>query len=240
MAKKKQENYYFDTLQEEAVMKFLITDSQTEKDRLFREYLYEPITKMAESQIKRYGLMRGDSSIEDQILDATCFVTERLYKFDPLKNKKAYSYYGTISVNFFKTQLIKWKKLKNRDICFEDAYNDLDEDERIFGSYDLDVDDTPKIEAYEFIPFLIKGLEKELEENNKLKDKDIKVGRTIIQLLNNWEDFIDGQDGSNILNRNKVLYYIRENTLLESKDLRSSMKKFKSLYFLLKKDIMGD
>lgn len=226
--KKIEENkLYFGVEQEEAVLIFLSSEDNEERQRIFRDVLSEPLNKMAESIIKRYRLMRDDIDIDDLKNDTLSFLITKADKFKPERNKKAYSYFGTICRNYLKGQLVKYSKNISRYLPYDST---LDEDNRF--SYEIEIEN--KIEAYDFIPIIADRIDEEMLKNTKLKPNDLKVGIAIVDLLRNWESFIDPQDSSNILNRNKVLYYIRESTFLSVKDVRNSLKKYKTLYAIFK------
>lgn len=236
MAKKKGSKNYFDLPEEEAVVEYLSSDDPEFRDKIFREKLNAPLNKMVESLIKRYRLMRDDVDIDDLKHETLSHLLTKFDKFKPDKNKKAYSYYGTISVNYLKGELLKYSKRKNMNISYEDISSSIEEDENF--AYELDLEE--KLEVYDFIPILVDKMEEEIKVNDKLKPNDIKVGYAIIELLTNWEKFIDPEDSTNILNRNKILYFIRESTFLDAKDVRNSLKKFKILYHLVKDDVYGE
>ena len=66
-----------------------------------------------------------------------------------------------------------------------------------------------------------------------LNDSELKVGYALVDLLNNWDKLVI-ENGSNKLQKNSVLYFLREETMMSTKLVRDNMKKFKTLYYLLK------
>ena len=71
-------------------------------------------------------------------------------------------------------------------------------------------------------------------EENLLNENEIKVGNALINLLRNWEEVLpDG--GSNKLQKSSVLYFLREETMMSTKEVRDNMKKYKCIYKILKK-----
>ena len=52
--------------------------------------------------------------------DTHSFLMTKVDKFKPDKNKKAYSYFGTICKNYLMGQIIKDQKETNRKISYED------------------------------------------------------------------------------------------------------------------------
>lgn len=240
MGRKKGENSpknYFDKPEEEAVIEYLYGDPAN-RDKIFKEKLHKPFVKMVESLIKRYKYMREDISIEDLTNETISHVVNKFDKFKPETGNKAYSYYGTVAVNYLKGQLLKYSINKNRNISYEDISSDLEGDVRY--TYEMDFD--KKIETFDFIQIIIKELEKELATNLKLKENDRKVGLSVIDLLNNWEEFFiknNSDEPSEMLKRNVILYYIRETSFLTHNEVRNSLKKFKVFYNLLKRDTYG-
>lgn len=226
------EKLYFGENEELAVLEFLYGEGE-EREKVFRETLYKPLNTMVESIIKRYRLMRDDISIEDLVNDTLSFLITKSDKFKPEENAKAYSYYGTICRNYLMGQLKKRNKLRNHNISYEDISASLEEDSRF--SYEIEVE--TKIEPVEFIVIISQTIKDEINDNKKLKPNEVKVGYALIDILDNWQSIVSQDEKSNILARNKVLYEIRENTFLNSKEVRSALKKYKKLYNILKKTI---
>ena len=76
-------------------------------------------------------------------------------------------------------------------------------------------------------------------EKNNLNENEIKVGSALVALLKNWEDLLpDG--GSNKLQKSSVLYFLREEAMMTTKEVRDNMKKFKNVYKIIKKACLED
>lgn len=224
---------YFGEKEEAAVIEYLYGPINN-RDKIFREVLSVAFEKMIPSLIKRYVkdiLLYVDE--EEIKCDTLSFLITKFDKFDPGENKKAYSYYGTICVNYLKSQLIKYDKQRSRNISYEDISSDLEEDERYM--YEMEMEE--KVETISFIPMISQKVKEEMENNLKLKINDKRVGKAIVVILDNWENMVTDGDKSNIWAKNKILYEIREMTFLTSKEVRNSLKKYKTVYDLLKKEI---
>ena len=91
---------YFGEEQEQAVVRFLESENEDEKNKIFNEYLREPLKIMVESIIRRYKLYRKDYNFEQIHTDTLSFLMTKISKFDTTKNYKAYSYFGTICKNY--------------------------------------------------------------------------------------------------------------------------------------------
>ena len=70
-------------------------------------------------------------------------------------------------------------------------------------------------------------------ETYQLKDSEIKLAKALINLFENW-DYVMSTEGSNKLNRNAVLFFLREETGLDTKGVRDNMKKFRKEYLMIK------
>ena len=97
--------------------------------------------------------------------------------------------------------------------------------------------DTPSNE--DLAQTLIKEVTNEIKKmiadphQNGLNDNEVKVGTALVELFENWEEILN--DGSNKLQKSSVLYFLREETMMTTKELRDNMKGFKNVYFLLRK-----
>lgn len=221
--KKVSKENYFDQREEDAVLKFLQTDSAEEKNIIYNTYLKGPLDKMISSIIRRYKLYRKDMDFIEIHNDTHGFLMTKVEKFKPAKNKKAYSYFGTICKNYLMGQIIKDQKDTNRNVSYEDISPTLEN--RPDMIYYLE---NEKTEADDVIQVFISELKIYLESQN-LSDNEIKLGVSLLELFENYKTNFEGTE-NNKYNKNIILLSIREMTNLNTKEIRSSMKKFKKLY----------
>jgi hypothetical protein len=153
----------------------------------------------------------------------------KIEKFKPSKEKKAYSYFGTICKNYLMGQIIKDQKEMNRKISYEDIASSLEEN--IKFSYSIEND---TIEASSVIENFKNQLKLFVDTEN-LSDNETKLGYALIDLFDNYENIFMGAD-NNKFNKNVILLSLREMTNLSTKEIRNSMKKYKKLYG----SILGD
>ncbi len=149
-------------------------------------------------------------------------------KFKPDKNKKAYSYFGTICKNYLMGQIIKDQKETNRKISYEDISLSLEN--RPDMIYHID---GTTIEPIDVIEKFIKELKDFLMDPN-MSENEQRLGNALVELFENYDDIFIGND-NNKFNKNIILLSLREMTNLSTKEIRTSMKKFKKLYFDLMK-----
>ena len=233
--RKRTSNLYFGPDQEKAVVDFLTTESYSERNKIYNEYLRHPINKMVDSIIRRYKLYRKDYTFEDMHADTLSFLVTKMHNFKPDKNKKAYSYFGTICKHYLLGQLIKDDKKVRTDIRYDDVYKTVESmDDFIYNNIE-DNDKTPLDKFIEEISESIK-IEIDNKENSKLSENELKVGNALITVLDNWETIFEQVESGNKYNKNLILSYIREMSDLSTKDIRVSMRRFKKIYALLKND----
>ena len=221
---------YFDVREEEAVRKFLIAETSYEKNKIYNQFLRLPLDKMISSIIRRYKLYRKDMDFEEIHTDTHSFLMTKVDKFKPDKNKKAYSYFGTICKNYLMGQIIKDQKETNRKISYEDISSSLEE--RPDMSYRIDDD---IIETDYVINKYLEEL-KDYIESEQLNDNEKKLGYALIDLFDNYESIFSGAD-NNKFNKNVILLSLREMTNLSTKEIRSSIKRFKKLYIVIQSRI---
>jgi hypothetical protein len=220
--KPKQANY-FDVQEELAVIRFLETDSMEEKNKIYNDFLRKPLDKMISSIIRRYKLYRKDMDFYEIHTDTHSFLMTKIDKFKPSKEKKAYSYFGTICKNYLMGQIIKDQKEINRKISYEDISPILENNTDY--SYSIDSD---SVDSELVIRNFLTELDKFLKEGN-LNENEIKLGYALYDLFENYDSIFEGSS-NNKFNKNIILLSLREMTNLSTKEIRSSMKKYKVIY----------
>ena len=223
--KPKQANY-FDVREEEAVVRFLQAETFEEKNKIYNDFLRKPLYKMISSIIRRYKLYRNDMDFYEIHIDTHSFLMTKIDKFKPAKEKKAYSYFGTICKNYLMGQIIKDQKDTNRKISYEDISSNLENNPNFSYSIDREVFDTE---------VLIKNFLVEIDvflKQDSLSENEVKLGQALYDLFENYDSIFIGTD-NNKFNKNIILLSLREMTNLNTKEIRSSMKKYKTMYFNL-------
>lgn len=221
--KAKKENY-FDIEEELAVVEYINATTSEEKNKIYNEFLRKPLDKMISSIIRRYKLYRKDMDFNEIHTDTHSFLMTKVDKFKPSKEKKAYSYFGTICKNYLMGQIIKDQKEMNRKISYEDISSDLENDENF--SYEIDSD---FIDSESVIKIFLLELEDFIKTEN-LNENEKKLGSALYDLFDNYDTVFVGT-GNNKFNKNIILLSLREMTNLNTKEIRSSIKKYRNLYF---------
>jgi hypothetical protein len=220
--KSKQKNY-FDVEEEIAVVNYLNATTFEEKNKIYNDFLRHPLDKMISSIIRRYKLYRKDMEFNELHTDTHSFLMTKIDKFKPSKEKKAYSYFGTICKNYLMGQIIKDQKDMNKKISYEDISTDLENNPEY--SYSIDNDN---IDSMDIIKNFLLSLENFLRREN-LNESEKKLGEALYEIFLNYDKIFVGTS-NNKFNKNIILLSLREMTNLSTKEIRSSIKKFKTIY----------
>ena len=223
---------YFGPEQEAAVIKFLSASTYEEKNKVYNQYLRAPLNKMVESIIRKYKLYRDDMTYINMHYDTLGFLITKCDKFKPEKNKKAYSYFGTICKNYLLGQLIKDNKKTRTQVSYEDYASDL-EDRPDLLVYQKEEHLEHESRLQKLMAEIIEEINIELK-NEKLTDNERSVGESLIYMFENWEIIFSDAAGNNKFNKNLVLHNIREMTSLTTKEIRNAMRRYKKIYKSIK------
>ena len=160
----------------------------------------------------------------------------KIYKLE-LRHYKAYSYCGTVCKNYLIYKNIQYTKNKQRNLPYDEMLEDFSRDPKYV---------VPEEEGrFTMVERLIKEMSAEIKSMMKEQDKysltenEMKVGVALTELLDRWEEVLN-VDGSNKLQKSSVLYFLREETMMTTKEVRDNMKKFRVAYYLLKKNLIED
>ena len=223
---------YFDVREEIAVRNFLIAETSEEKNKIYNEFLRGPLDKMISSIIRRYKLYRKDMDFIEIHGDTHSFLMTKVDKFKPSKEKKAYSYFGTICKNYLMGQILKDQKEMNRKVSYEDISADLHNAPDMI--YHIDNDD---VSTEEIINKFIIKLSDSMNEKN-ISDQEIKLGEALMEIFKNYNNIFVENTNNNKFNKNVVLFEIREMTNLSTKEIRNSLKRYKKIYQEIVNDIL--
>lgn len=225
---------YFYEKQEEAVLRYLNTDSAEEKNEIYNNVLRPAFKKMVESIIRRYRLYIPNEAFEDTFNDTLSFLLTKADKFKANNGTRAYSYYGTICKNYLKGRIQNYSKSLQRNPSYDSVMEEFTNSMKY-----SDTKDAGSEIASEAMEKLIARIGEMIEDPKKynLKENEIKIGAALKTLLEHWE-YVLTTDASDKLNKTAILKYLRESTCLDTKGVRDNMKKFKKEFLLIKSAVM--
>ena len=230
-------NMYFSEYEEEIFKQYLASEDEAFRNKVFNETLYPVFTKMVESIIRRYILFTPGEDFQDTFNDAMSHLISKVKHFKPEKNKKAFSYCGTICKNYALHKRQNTQTKLQKYVSYDTVYNDIHPDMRttnepMFG--DINFTQSIMIRSADEIKKMINDSCK-----YNLNESDIKVGMALVNLLTNWDEIFMHLE-SKKYNKSEVDSFIKETTLLSTKQIRDAKKKFSSVYFKLKEQMLNE
>jgi cell fate (sporulation/competence/biofilm development) regulator YlbF (YheA/YmcA/DUF963 family) len=232
--------HYFAEREEQAVIDYINSDSYEEKNRIYNEVLIEPFRKMIESILRRYPIHIGNYDMNEVESNALTHLIDHMVKYNPDKitksgNKtKAFSYCQTIIRNYYKDHGRKSYTEKKINLPFDDYFDEISENH----NYEIAFNEYNELEI--LIGIVTKKIEEKIDDDiNVMKKNEIVVGDAIVNVLNNWdvlfmEDTPVGNYNKRVTNKfakNKILFFLKEQTNLTTKEIRIALKPFKNIYY---------
>ena len=108
MAKKrgrKSKRLYFTEDTEHAIVEYLASDDQEERNKIFNGRIYYSFYKLAENLIHTFKFYYTEvDDLEDLKHEVICFLLEKLHYFKVGKGK-AFSYFSIVYIRFLKNQM---------------------------------------------------------------------------------------------------------------------------------------
>jgi hypothetical protein len=195
------------------------------KDKVFRERIQKPLNKLIENIIFNFKLFRPGVDIKTLHNDCLSFVYGKFANFNPEKNTKSFSYFGTVAKHYLQGEKKELDKFIQTNLDYDDHRDEADETVTFDMHEKSDLDT-----SYSLFKHVIASIEDELDKG-QLSENDMKVGDAIIQIFKNHEIL-------GAYNKNHVYQLIKENTGLQTKDITYSLSRFRVFYRLLKQDFI--
>lgn len=235
MAEKKKKGYFYEQ-EENALIEYISTQDEIKRNKIYNEILMPAFEKMISSIIRRYRLHVPDEDYEQTFSDTLSYLMSKVSNFKPESGYKAYSYCGTVARNYLIYKNKQYNIHLKRNLKFEDVEDEVN-DLTVYNPEENRFSE----DAAELIQDMAKNIRKMIEQPvlNDLNENEVKVGTAICDLFENWESIIP-DNGSNKMNKSSILYFIREETKMSTKEVRENMRKFTDLYYILKEMSMRD
>lgn len=231
--KPKVDKNYFGVEEEQAFQEYLLSTDPSFRERIFAKKLKPAFTKMIESIIRRYNLFTPYEEFDDTFNDAMSFLTTKMDKFKPGKEKKAYSYCGTICKNYLINKRLTTMKRDNKFLSYDTVYTESNPDNRVetdFSPHENFVKSLLNRAIVNTNDTIEEGF---WDDGTPLSENEKKVGYAIIQILSNWEEIFELGETCKF-NKTSVFYFIKENTMLSTKEVKDALKKYKMDYSTMK------
>lgn len=219
MARKKktssENTHYFPLETQEAIVKYLESESKEEREKLYKEYIHYAFDKLSEFTIHSGKFYYYDTDYEDLKNNTVSFLVEKMNRFRGSKGK-AFSYFTKVARNFLIQENRKSYKAKTRvdDLEVVDMQRDLTKE----------VFDTERKDSLrDFITLWIEHVENNLEKIFS-SEKEISIGDSIIELFRTVDDIED-------FNKKKLYILIRERTGYKTSNITPIVNKLKKDFY---------
>ena len=224
MRKKKNRNYYFTSVHEDAIVEYCSTESRDRREQLYIKFIQPAFSEMVDKIIYTYKFT-NIPNIDVLKDDCKIWLTTILSKYDPNKGSKAFSYFSVITKHWFIHQLKKNSTKVKREVAYEEIVKENQHERLVY------TDDRYLIqrEKREFWTHLRSEVTRWGNSNIFTKDNEKKVIEAVKILIDNVEDI-------DILNKKAVYLYLREMTGLKTKQIVNTLNKMRHRYkyFIIK------
>lgn len=205
------------------------------KELIYKKHIHKPLNRLVENIIFNFKLFRPGVDIKTTQSDCLSFVYGKFANFNPDKNAKSFSFFGTIAKHYLMGEKKDIDKSQQVNLDYDDHKEEADRRDvmEIGEKSDLDT-------SFSLFSFVISSLEGEIQkklnfpdEKKGLSDNDLKVADAIVQIFKSHELL-------GAYNKNHVYHLIKEYTGLQTKDITYSLARFRVFYRLLKQDFIKD
>tara|TARA_R110000824_G_scaffold30828_1_gene100909 strand:- start:766 stop:1452 length:687 start_codon:yes stop_codon:yes gene_type:complete len=221
---KKKKNLYFTKEHELAIIKYAKTTDPFVKGKLYKDWIQPAFDEMVDKICFTYKFT-SLPNVEYLRDDCKLWLVTILEKYDASKGHKAFSYFSVVTKNWFIQQTKKHSKKLRREINIDDAYGELESlSSGTSNSYNNNR------EKSEFWSYLLHNIESWInaEGNPAELTNDLRVLHAIKNILENPDDI-------EILNKKAIFLYLRELTGLNTKQIATSLKKYREKYRYFKR-----
>lgn len=189
----------------------------TYKDKVFREKIQKPLNKLVENIIFNFKLFRPGVDIKTLHNDCLSFVYGKFANFNPGKNTKSFSYFGTVAKHYLQGEKKELDKFIQTNLDYDDHREEAD------GVDTVELDQKSELEtSLTLFNYIINLLEEEMDKGD-WSENDIKVADAIVQIFKN-------HDILGAYNKIHVYHLIKESTNLQTKDITYSLGRIRKFY----------
>jgi hypothetical protein len=218
--KPKKSILYFTSDTEEAIVEYLASKDQDERNHIFDQRIDYAFHKLAENIIHTFKFYYTDvDTINELKHEVVAFLLEKLHLYNQAKGK-AYSYFGTIA----KRYLIIYNEKNYKKIKGKGELEEVDEDKIIVEDLVRESNDDKNL-LNDFISYYIQYVEKHLEKMFP-RSQDQKTADVILELFRKRENL-------EIFNKKAIYIYIREMIDVDTFQITKVIKILKQTYYTL-------
>ena len=217
--KPKEPRIYFTQDTEDAIVEYLASNDQIERNRIYNERIEYGFYKLAENIIHTFKFYYTDTdTIEELKHEVITFLLEKLHLYNPTKGK-AFSYFGTIA----KRYLIVYNENNYKKLQEKADVDESDDEQMLLYENDKNIENA--FDELSFMDQYIKYIDTHLFKLFP-KKQDAQTADAIVELFRKRETL-------EIFNKKALYIYIREITDVSTPQITKIIKKLKAIYVQL-------
>jgi hypothetical protein len=217
--KPKEPRIYFTQDTEDAIVEYLASNDQVERNRIYNERIEYAFYKLAENIIHTFKFYYTDTdTIEELKHEVITFLLEKLHLYNPTKGK-AFSYFGTIA----KRYLIVYNENNYKKLQEKADVDESDDEQMMLYENDKNIENA--FDELSFMDQYIKYIDTYLFKLFP-KKQDAQTADAIVELFRKRETL-------EIFNKKALYIYIREITDVSTPQITKIIKKLKLIYVQL-------
>ena len=210
IVKKKKRKVYFGQEVQNAIIDYNSSSNDEERNVIYGTRIHKAFDKLAENIINTFKFTYFDYGFEDIKHEVVAFMVMNMHKYDHTKGSKAFSYFSVVAKNYLILHNNNnYKKLKSHN-----GMDVLDREKNLNNNNDYDF----KTFTCEIIDYFDINL-----SNIFKKDRDLKIGYAIIDLMKQREEIEN-------FNKKAIYILIREMTDVETTHITSVVNTLKKHY----------
>jgi hypothetical protein len=218
--KKKKKNNYFTQVHEDAILKYISSKSNKEKNELYSKTIRPAFNEMINKIVFTYkfGSLPNIESLKEE---CEIHLITILSNFDESKGSKAFSYFSVVTKNWFIARVKKNATQLKREAGYDEISKHAEAE---YLSIHNDYHEVRNKKEF------MKGFLGEIDrwDRQNLKENERKVLEAIKILFSESNNI-------EIFNKKAIYLYIREMTNLNTKQILNNLKKFRMEYADFKK-----
>jgi hypothetical protein len=217
--KPKEPRIYFTQDTEDAIVEYLASSDQIERNRIYNERIEYGFYKLAENIIHTFKFYYTDTdTIEELKHEVITFLLEKLHLYNPTKGK-AFSYFGTIA----KRYLIVYNENNYKKLQEKADVDESDDEQMLLYENDKNIENA--FDELSFMDQYIKYIDTHIYRLFP-KKQDAQTADAIVELFRKRETL-------EIFNKKALYIYIREITDVSTPQITKIIKKLKTIYVQL-------
>ncbi len=219
----KKTNIYFGEDEENAIKEYISCKDRTKREELYVKYIKKAFSEMVDKIVYtyRFTVLPDIDSLREE---CKIWLMTIIGEYDIEKGKKAFSYFSTITKNWFLYHIKKMNKTSSIEVDSDFIYN-LYNNDFLISNAGLATDPEAERVDLEMWKCFVGELEK--WKDCDLKETERRVLDAIIIITKSIDDI-------EIFNKKAFYFYIREITGYNTKQIVTGLNRLRKKYTLFK------